>query len=417
MSRRKERSINELPETPRHVVRLKVHEAVLLGGLGALCRVTGRWRYPPVANTDLERMRLVDKAYWLHKARNPMKRARRGSSLEAFFEAQRQHVWSLPPDLRVEQEVSVSAVGDLMSHAYLSRSGEVLYRDVDDLVFGSDLAMANLEGVIQPRDAGMLEISIRTGPSLHLGPSDFEVVKGFHGRMYGFVATACNHSLDHGAEGVDDTIRALRQEGIAFHGTNAPDADAASATIVDRLGVRIAVVSFTFGLNARRPPPDRPGIVNRMRLDGTAADVDLGLLRAQLRSARAGGADFVVAQLHWGLEFELYPAPEQLGVAHLLAEEGVDAIIGHHPHVIQPIEHYRTRRDPARVVPIFYSLGNLTNPWSAPFLCRSAVARLALARGAWVDGSRRTYVRHASATEVVQVADRERRTIALRRAE
>jgi poly-gamma-glutamate synthesis protein (capsule biosynthesis protein) len=116
------------------------------------------------------------------------------------------------------------------------------------------------------------------------------------------------------------------------------------------------------------------------------------------------------------MEFELWPRPEQVELAHHLAEMGVDAIIGHHPHVLQPVEYYSTKRDPARVVPIFYSLGNLTNPFSAPFMCRSGVARLDLVKGLLADGSRSTLVARASLVEVDQLADRTHEQISLRAA-
>ena len=99
-------------------------------------------------------------------------------------------------------------------------------------------------------------------------------------------------------------------------------------------------------------------------------------------------------------------------LTQVLAERGVDAILGHHSHVVQPMESYRTRRDPDRVVPIYYSLGNLVNPCSAPFMCRSAVARLALAKGT-LAGATRTYVEHAALHEVDQRVDLARRVITL----
>ena len=73
----------------------------------------------------------------------------------------------------------------------------------------------------------------------------------------------------------------------------------------------------------------------------------------------------------------------------------------------------RTRRDPDRIVPVFYSLGNLTNPFSAPYLCRSGVARIDLARGTAADGGVRTYVRNATLSELNQVADTASRTLSL----
>ncbi len=110
----------------------------------------------------------------------------------------------------------------------------------------------------------------------------------------------------------------------------------------------------------------------------------------------------VVAQLHWGLEHESYPRPDQLGVARHLAELGVDIVIGHHPHVVQPLECYRTNRDPDRVVPIYYSLGNLLTPFSHPAFRASWIARITLAKGVARDGTTRTYVAKAYKVEVFQ---------------
>lgn len=101
-------------------------------------------------------------------------------------------------------------------------------------------------------------------------------------------------------------------------------------------------------------------------------------------------------------------------MAHRLAELGFDAILGHHPHVPQPLEGYRTRRDPARLVPIYYSLSNLTSPFSSPELCQGRIARLRIAKGRTRDGHDRAYVRHAGSVDVSQVVDEETRTLSLR---
>jgi poly-gamma-glutamate capsule biosynthesis protein CapA/YwtB (metallophosphatase superfamily) len=206
-------------------------------------------------------------------------------------------------------------------------------------------------------------------------------------------------------------IATLNERRIAFHGINGRDEDASRATILERNGIRIGVVACTFGLNGHEAPSDRPRIVNVAKLNSVEAD--LALFEAQLRHCKDSSVDFTIAQLHWGLEFESYPRPEQRTVAHRLAEMGVDAIIGHHPHVIQPVEYYRTKRDPQRVVPIYYSLGNLTNPFTAPFMCRSAVARLRLAKGKCGDRIV-TFVKEAKTIEVEQVADDASRTLSLR---
>ena len=92
----------------------------------------------------------------------------------------------------------------------------------------------------------------------------------------------------------------------------------------------------------------------------------------------------------------------------------VDAIVGHHPHVVQPFECYRTARDPARIVPIYYSLGNLTTPFSAAFTCRSAVARFTLVKGLNSRRESRTHVKTAGISTVEQSADLDQKRIRLK---
>lgn len=395
------------------VMRLGRAERVLFGSILGLCKALGIWRYPVRRSGDVETMSLLDKAYWMHKASQPICRARCGAGLEEHFRNAAQTPWDPPVLLESEAELTLSAVGDLISHPFLANSADSLYTEVQELIFGADVAMANMECVIQPDSARPLEFSSKSGPSLCLDGRSFDVIKGFRGRNFDFMSLASNHSLDLGADGVRSTQKALQQSAIAFHGTNETAQQARDALILECGAVRLGLLAFTFGLNGHAPPQAHPNLVNRTNLnDGERAD--LTLLEAQLAHCRASQADFVVAQLHWGLEHEMYPTPEQVALAHHLAELGIDAVVGHHPHVVQPMEAYRTQRDPNRVVPIFYSLGNLTTPFSAPFLTESAVARFHLVKGRTQDGSPRTYVGSASQHRVVQQADPKHRRLHLR---
>jgi poly-gamma-glutamate capsule biosynthesis protein CapA/YwtB (metallophosphatase superfamily) len=400
--------VSALPRTGRDVVKLPPKDAALYRALAAFYEVTGLWRYPANRSGDLETMRLLDKVYWFSKAGRPIRRAVRGSRLEAFFTHHQAFEWNTPEDFTAAATLTLSAAGDLMNHAYLAKSDSSLFRPVADLLFDVDLSMANLECVVR-KEPAKLEIDMKTGPPLMMNPEAFETVA----RRWDFLAAACNHSLDFGEEGIASTTSALRGLGIAFHGINEREEDSTRATIVDKRGFRIGIVAHTFGLNAHRPPAHRPRIVNSMKLNGPAASLDLENLVAQLAHCQRENVDFVIAHLHWGMEFEFFPRPEQMGVAHRLAELGVDAIVGHHPHVLQPVEYYRTRRDPARVVPICYSLGNLTNPFSAPFMCKSGVARFELVKGTSSGNETRTYVRRARVIEVEQTVDPNLRQLAL----
>ena len=402
--------------TPRELARLPRAQALFYGAILRLVELTGAWRYPIRASGDYENMKLRDILYWLHKAEHHVVRPERGSNLRAYFETQRAFRWSLPEDFASEQELSISAVGDLMNHEYLLRS-HGLYRHVTDEIFGADLPMGNLECVVLDEPSETPRFDGKTAPRLRIGTTDLDVLSTHKGRSYAFLSAACNHSLDFGAEGAYSTTAALRSRGIRFHGVNETAEEAGRAQILEKNGITVAVLSHTFGLNAWKPCSDQPWIVNRTRLNESLEVLDLSSIDRQIAHARSAGADFLIAQLHWGMEFEHYPRPAQLNVAHALAERGIDAIFGHHPHVLQPFEHYRTRRDPARVVPIFYSLGNLTNPFRDPRLCRSLVARVDLTKGRSADGVSRTYARHAGARIVLQTVDTKTRRIELRMSE
>lgn len=129
---------------------------------------------------------------------------------------------------------------------------------------------------------------------------------------------------------------------------------------------------------------------------------DLGLLKIQIEDCKKHGCDFIVASMHWGYEFEFFPRARQIEIAHRLVEGGVDLIWGHHPHVIQPIEYYRTKRDSNRIAAIAYSLGGLTFGWdAAPHLMLGLILNVKLVKGS-IDGDHRTYIESIKPIPVFQ---------------
>jgi poly-gamma-glutamate synthesis protein (capsule biosynthesis protein) len=402
------------PEDPRALFRFSAEEAAFYDGVVGFARASGVWRWPAQLEGDYERMGWLDLAYWMYKAQYPIERAVRGSGLERYFARQAEHRWGVPAGLSVEREVTVSAVGDLFCSPYLGGSRGWLYAEVAEAVLGADASMANLECQIVPEGAEELSFSTDAAPVLHLDRSAWEAVRGHEGGRFDLLATANNHSLDFGAAGLDRSLDVLDAEGIEHHGANRCEEDASRAAVLVRGGIRIGVVSWTFGLNAHVPPVERPCIVNRTSLDARPAQADLSGIEAHVRDARERGCDFVIAQLHWGMEHERYPRPEQVALAHALAERGIDAIFGHHPHMIQPLEAYRTERDPDRIVPIFYSLGNLTSFFRSPCWCHGGLGRLRIAKGMCGDGRSRAYVIDAALEGLQQEIDDERRRLRLR---
>ncbi|MBW3672136.1 MAG: hypothetical protein KY432_10755, partial [Acidobacteria bacterium] len=141
-----------LPRTPRDVLRLNEADRLLYGGAIALVGLTRLWDAGIDANGDLEEMRTIDKIYWVYKTTNPISKPRRGSDLETFFARQDSSAARVPEGFTVESTLTIAAAGDLIPHPFLTRSAG-LNSEIDDLLFGADLSMANLECVVVPDQA------------------------------------------------------------------------------------------------------------------------------------------------------------------------------------------------------------------------------------------------------------------------
>ncbi|MFV0308022.1 MAG: CapA family protein, partial [Desertimonas sp.] len=151
---------------------------------------------------------------------------------------------------------------------------------------------------------------------------------------YDRCSLASNHALDQRAAGIDSTLAAFDAVGLGFAGM-ARHAPEAAATVFDVQGVRVAHISASYGFNDFSPPAGEEWRVNRLDADRIVADAT---------AARSAGAEVVVVSLHWGLEGHTEVTPEQRAVAETLTAGGaVDLIIGHHAHVVQPIEQVNGR--------------------------------------------------------------------------
>jgi poly-gamma-glutamate synthesis protein (capsule biosynthesis protein) len=214
---------------------------------------------------------------------------------------------------------------------------------------------------------------------INVTPAQYETLVLHHGRRFDVVQLANNHILDCGNEGINTTLSRLRNDGIEQVGVNETMRDSLDPRIIPHQGLKIGWVAHTFSVNFKPFPENEPWRVN-MTSFHVVRDPDTSNLERQIRRCREAGCDLVFVGLHWGLEWEFYPQPQQRAWAHRFAELGADLIIGHHPHVIQPVEIYRTSGPRVRDVPILYSLGNLTPVFSHPATTLSLVARLQIVR-------------------------------------
>lgn len=341
----------------------------------------GRWDVP--VDVKLDPRNPESLAHWLYKSINPVAKGggRAGVDIEALLKPFRKTRFDLlPADFAVEAEISMSASGDLMCTPGLDGAKDRLFQSVDDLIFGADISYANLESTLTTEEVEPTEFTAESTPKINLTPMQYETVVSHKGRRFDVVHLANNHILDCGEEGILTTLARLDQDGISQVGVNRTKEDAERPRVIEIKGLRIGWVAHTFSVNFKPFPEDKPWIVN-MTPFHLESDPDISPIEMQIRACRDAGCDLVVVALHWGLEFELHPHPQQVEWAHRFAEAGADLVIGHHPHVPQPAEIYRPAVCPDRAVPILYSLGNLSTLLSHPAMALSLVARISIAKG------------------------------------
>jgi poly-gamma-glutamate synthesis protein (capsule biosynthesis protein) len=177
------------------------------------------------------------------------------------------------------------------------------------------------------------------------------------------VSFANNHVMDQGWAGFAETREHLRDEGILFVGSGDTAEQAWQPVIVEANGIKVGWLGMTRWLNGNRNPDkdDLPHVnfFPYPNESGGAPGMDeAGVLEA-IKQARSK-CDLLVVSIHWGIEYAPAPRPEDVETAHKMLEAGASVIVGHHPHVLQPVETYNTTD--GRNTIIFYSLGNfLTN--------------------------------------------------------
>lgn len=241
------------------------------------------------------------------------------------------------------QNLRLVFVGDIMGHdtqiASALNTGKAGYdytpcfKNLEPYLKEADLAIGNLEVTLAgPPFKGYPQFS-----------SPDELADALKWAGFDILVTANNHALDRGLSGLERTLRLLDTKGLLHTGTFR---DAGSRArnyplLIEKNGIRIALLNYTYGTNGLKVKP--PAIVNR---------IDRAAIRADLQKAALAEPDFTIVCMHWGKEYELTENAGQRDLARFLFDQGADAIIGSHPHVVQPV------RGTGRGNLVVYSLGN-----------------------------------------------------------
>jgi poly-gamma-glutamate synthesis protein (capsule biosynthesis protein) len=378
-------------------LKLKMHLVV------TAAKLFGFWKRPdPKTATTFEEMGLRDIFYWVYKCTHPVTRPEAGVDMAGLL-MRDAGIVRLPEGFEKTATATLGAGGDLLQAKGLDRSRDVLFEKVADLLFDRTVSYANFESPITTQELKEEVISDREAPYECCSREQFDILKGHKGKTFTVMHTANNHMFDYKVEGLETTHEVFAEEGILAVGTNATPEEYGRGRILEAGGLKLGFATATFGLNGHMMPDEEKFRIHHAKLSSKLADPDLDLVRRQIEDCKARGCDFIFASLHWGWEFELFPRRQQVEAARALVEMGADAILSHHPHVIQPVEYYRSKRDPDRVAVITYSLGSLTWGYTAPYLVLSAILNLSLAKGRF-KGREVTYVESAKVTPVFRSA-------------
>lgn len=180
------------------------------------------------------------------------------------------------------------------------------------------------------------------------------------------VALANNHSGDYGQEAFAETMEYLERAGIRHFGGGRNLAEAHKPLWIEQKGLRLALLSY----NEFKPRSFEAG----PNWAGIAWSEDDQVI-ADIRAAKAAGADHVIPFMHWGWEREPAPSERQRQLAHRMIDAGAALVVGGHPHVTQGVEYYQGKL-------IVYSLGNFVfDGFDLPAAKRGWLLRLTLDQG------------------------------------
>jgi poly-gamma-glutamate synthesis protein (capsule biosynthesis protein) len=217
-----------------------------------------------------------------------------------------------------------------------------------------------IEPDIKGADCAVVNLEVSLGGAPYTGYPCFSAPDEWAAQLqrsgFDLLLTANNHCLDRRDKGAVRTIEVLDKLGIPHVGTyeNAAARAKQLPCIQTIKGLKVAFLDYTYGTN---------GIP--IQKDVVVDYIDKALIAKDIEAARKAGAQVLCVNMHWGIEYTLTPVQEQKDLADFLVEQGVDLIIGGHPHVVEPFEMRHSTRWNKDVL-LVYSLGNMISNMTKP---------------------------------------------------
>ncbi len=294
-----------------------------------------------------------------------------------------QPVEPTPPVIE-ETTISLAMVGDALIHSALYTDAKTstgydftyMFDQVKPLIEDHELAFYNQETIL-----GGTELGLSSYPRFN---SPYEVGDAFVDMGFNIVALANNHSYDRGEEAIMNSLNYWdSQEGVITAGTYRSEEERTTDIIGEEQGITYALLSYTTLTNGLNTPQGKEYLVNVYNYEKVKEDVE------RLRDK----VDVLLVSMHWGVEYTHIPNEEQTTIANELASLNVDVVIGHHPHVIQPITYINDTL-------VMYSLGNFISGQLQENQLVGAIASIDITKKT-IDGVTDSVTIHNLGTELV----------------
>ena len=245
-------------------------------------------------------------------------------------------------------ELRIIFCGDLMGHGGQIKASQTsdgydyspCYQFVEGYLKSADLAVANLELTLAgPPYSGYPQFS-----------SPDEVLVDAHRAGFSLFTTVNNHCMDSGKSGFLRTLHVFDSLGIPHLGTYRDSMERAAnhPLMMDIKGFRLAFLTYTYGTNGL--PVPTPLVANM---------IDTVAMAADLAEAERRGAEYTIAMIHWGIEYDTVANNGQRVLAQYLLRHGADIVIGGHPHVVQDATMDALPDNDKSPEIVIYSMGNL----------------------------------------------------------
>jgi poly-gamma-glutamate capsule biosynthesis protein CapA/YwtB (metallophosphatase superfamily) len=248
------------------------------------------------------------------------------------------------------KQITITSVGDIMMHQSQINAGSLgngkydyskMFKSIKPYIEKADFSLGNLEVTLSGGEKGYTGYPMFNAPEI--------LAKNVKAAGFDLVTTANNHSLDRRFYGVKKTIENLDKVGLLHTGTYKTFKDSEQILVKDIKGINIAFLAYTYGTNGISIP--EKFAVNRINKDKILKDI---------KKAKALKADMIITSMHFGVEYKITQNKTQEDLADFLFKNGVDIVLGSHPHVLQPMEVKKVNVDGKKKdVFVIYSQGNI----------------------------------------------------------